>query len=143
MEDVLQQVLAAVIIAVLPILTGVITTTGRNFLNHYIANVQDQQVQTRLSQAVGVIADAVNVTSQTVVETAKKSGKWDAEAQEQALAQTRNLAGTLLNNEVKELIGDVYGDVDAWISAQIESAVYKAKQGLLTVKTETPVGKYE
>ncbi len=71
--------------------------------------------------------NAVKSVFQTYVDTLKKEGKFDAEAQLVALDQAKNIALSHLCHESKKFLADNFGDVDAWLVTQIEATINTLK----------------
>lgn len=95
------------------------------FLNSKIKN---QKVAGYLSSITNVVADAVKATQQEFVDGLKKSGQFDAEAQEKALEMTKNKVLAGLNDETKKFIEANYGSLEAWLLTAIHSALYDLKK---------------
>ena len=69
------------------------------------------------------ITDCVIATTQTYVDTLKKQGKFDKEAQEQAFLMTFNAVSGLLTEESKKYLNEAIEDLDLYIKQKIESEV--------------------
>ena len=69
------------------------------------------------------ITDCVIATTQTYVDTLKKQGKFDKEAQEQAFLMTFNTVSSLLTEESKKYLNEAIEDLDLYIKQKIESEV--------------------
>ena len=75
-----------------------------------------------------IIVKAASKTTQTYVEGLKKAGKFDAEAQKIAFKMTMDEVLELLNAETKQAIIDTYGDLEKWLTTEIEAAVFANKK---------------
>lgn len=73
------------------------------------------------------ITSAVLATTQTYVESLKKQGKFDEEAQKIAFKQTYEAVMKVLTDEAKKYLVESVGDLDAYITAKIESEVLISK----------------
>lgn len=69
------------------------------------------------------ICDAVIATNQTYVEALKREGKFDAEAQKKAFAQTYDTVMKLLTADVKAYLQTAVADLTVYINTRIESEV--------------------
>lgn len=87
----------------------------------------NEQVRQYLREAADAIVTAVDYTYQTYVETLKKAGSFDQAAQEKAFSEAKRVALSLMTQEAKELLADLYEDVDLWLTAKIEQAVQSKK----------------
>lgn len=80
-----------------------------------------------LQMATDTITACVIATNQTYVESLKAQGKFDKEAQEVAFNKTLEAVLALMNDEVKEYITEVFGDLNTYLTTQIEAAVNGTK----------------
>ena len=77
-----------------------------------------------LSQTV---IDCVITTNQTYVEALKGQNKFDEEAQKKAFEMTYNSVLTILNEDAKEYLASIYGDLGAYLTTLIEAEVKRNK----------------
>lgn len=89
----------------------------------------DDALARYLSEAVGIVDNAVKATYQTYVQALKEAGSFDKDAQLAALEKAKYAALSQLSAEVKEYIASAYGDIDKWLEMQIEGRLYELKQG--------------
>ena len=69
------------------------------------------------------IENCVIATNQTYVEALKAAGKFDAEAQKTAFNMTKNAVMAILSDEAKKYLETAVGDLNEYITQQIEAAV--------------------
>ena len=69
------------------------------------------------------IQECVTATTQTYVESLKKSGKFDAEAQKIAFNKTYEAIMAILSEDAKEYLTTMYGDLQVYITNRIEAEV--------------------
>ena len=74
-----------------------------------------------------IISACVITTNQTYVETLKKQGNFNAEAQKEAFNQTKDAVMGMLNEELQNFIAEFFGDINAYLTNQIEATVYYNK----------------
>lgn len=74
-----------------------------------------------------IITKCVIATNQTYVETLKKQGKFDQQAQEVAFQKTLLAVQAMLTAEAKQCLTEFYGDLDIYITSAIEAAVNEKK----------------
>lgn len=74
-----------------------------------------------------IITKCVVATNQTYVETLKKQGKFDQQAQEVAFQKTLLAVQAMLTAEAKQYLTEFYGDLDVYITSAIEAAVNEKK----------------
>ena len=119
--EIIQQIFELCIVPLLAVLTGYIVTwikakTAEIEQNKYTALISDTIIQ------------CVIATNQTYVETLKKEGKFDAEAQEKAFEITKQAVLGVLSNQARDFIEITYGDVEAWLNQQIEASINTYKK---------------
>ena len=69
------------------------------------------------------ISACVLATNQTYVEALKKQGSFDAEAQKTAFNMTLNAVMEILSDDAKEYLSEAFGDLNSYITSQIEASV--------------------
>ena len=74
------------------------------------------------------ITSCVLATSQTYVDTLKKEGKFDAEAQKKAFKMTYESVMNILTDDAKSYLYEIYGDLESYITAEIEAEVNHNKK---------------
>lgn len=123
-----NQIFTAII---LPLLTALISlaVVWLNKKRLELANtIKDERARKYFDMATDAVVKAVQYTTQTYVDSLKKSGTFTKEAQETAFVQTKLLAETMINQSAKEIITEAYGDFNTWVSTQIEAAVRDTKK---------------
>lgn len=123
MNDLLMELLKAVIIAVVPILA----TYGIKALNSYKLNndiISDNiLIKKAYDDIIDIIIQVVKSTSQTYVDSLKNQNGFTKEAQIEAFNITKQKILDLLSEEMKEFIVNKYGDLDLWLETKIEQVV--------------------
>ena len=76
------------------------------------------------------ITSCVISTTQTYVDSLKKEGKFDAEAQKIALQKTYDAIMSILTEDAKEYLSTVIGDLQSYVLNKIESNVAQTKSYL-------------
>lgn len=69
------------------------------------------------------ITTCVISTNQTYVDSLKAQGKFDLEAQQVAFTMTYEAVLELLSDEAKKYLIEAFGDLEAYITKQIEAEV--------------------
>lgn len=87
------------------------------------SKTDNEVAQKYLDMLNNTITSCVIATTQTYVESLKAQGKFDKEAQEEAFKRTYENVVKLLTDEGKEYIENLVGDVQTYISNQIEAEV--------------------
>lgn len=113
-------------VCVLPLL-GVLTMYIVKFIqvkSAEITNKVDNDLADKyISMAAVTIENCVIATNQTYVEALKNAGKFDAEAQKTAFNMTKNAVMAILSDEAKKYLENAVGDLNEYITQQIEAAV--------------------
>lgn len=113
-------------VCIVPLL-GILTT----YLVKYITiKMEEIQVKTEneiinkyLNMLTTTITECVIATNQTYVEALKKEGKFDLDAQKKAFEMTQEAVMLILTDEAKKYLSAAVGDLNVFISKQIEAAV--------------------
>lgn len=121
-----QLILDIVNVCVIPLL-GVLVSYFCKFINaksEELRNQTDNETAKKYMQMVTeTITSCVIATNQTYVETLKKQGKFDAEAQKEAFNQTLTAVKQLLNEDAKQYLIEIYGDLNEYLTKRIEATV--------------------
>ena len=80
-----------------------------------------------LTMLENTIVDCVISTTQTYVETLKKQGKFDADAQKIAFTKTYTNVMAILNKDAKEYLEEAIGDLETYVYNKIEAEVNLTK----------------
>ena len=113
-------------VCIIPLL-GVLTTFIIKWINVKSNQIQKNNDNALANKYIQMLTDTINscviATNQTYVESLKKQGKFDVEAQKQAFEQTTQAVLTILSQEAKDYLANIYGDLDKYISEKIEASV--------------------
>lgn len=120
MNEILLNILSVVVSAVVLPLISLIGAKLVSFIN---TKINDEKASKLLSKATEIVTNAVRSVFQTYVEALKKNGTFDKESQISALNQAKTIAISQMTDEVKDYISATYGDLDNWLTIQIESTI--------------------
>ena len=113
-------------VCVLPLL-GVLTMYIVKFIQVKSAEITGKVDYDLADKYINMLAvtieNCVIATNQTYVETLKAAGKFDAEAQKTAFNMTKNAVMAILSEEAKKYLENAVGDLNEYITQQIEAAV--------------------
>ena len=113
-------------VCIIPLL-GVLTAFFVKFVNAKsaeIANTTKNETQKKyINMLNSTISDCVIATTQTYVDTLKKQGAFDAEAQKAAFTMTYESVVKLLTDEATEYLNEAVGDLQLYITQKIEAEV--------------------
>lgn len=120
MNDVLLNILSVVVTAViLPLISylGVRLTT---YLNN---KIKDEKAKEILNKVTEIITNAVRTVFQTYVEALKKEGRFTKESQVIALNKAKDIVLNELTTDIKEFITNNYGNLETYVTNQIEATI--------------------
>lgn len=120
MNDILINIISAVVTTVL---LPLITWAGTKLIQYIGTKVKNEKAAALLSTATNIVLNAVRSVFQTYVESLKASGKFDSESQVEALKRAKDIALSQLGDDVKEYITTNFGNLDGWLTNQIESSI--------------------
>ena len=124
---ILQQIFEVAIIPLLGVLTGVLIKYINSKSTEAIAAANNEQAKKYIALLDDTITSCVLATSQTYVDTLKKAGKFDAEAQKKAFEMTYNAVLNVLTEDAKNYLTVFYGDLGAYMTNKIEAEVKNTK----------------
>lgn len=120
MNEILINILSVIVTAVILPLISFAGTRLITFLN---GKIKDQKAKTFIADATNIITSAVRTVFQTYVDSLKKAGSFDKDAQLLALNKAKDLALSQMSTELKDYISKNYGDLNSWITSQIEATI--------------------
>ena len=124
---ILYQIFELCVIPLLGVLTIYLVQYIR-MKSQEITNKTDSELADKYIQMLtDTIITCVIATNQTYVESLKKQGKFDKEAQKEAFELTYNAVMAVLTNEAKHYLTAIYGDLTAYITTRIEAEVNVSK----------------
>lgn len=111
---------------VIPLL-GILTAYLVKIINVKIEEISTKrksEIEKKYLEMLGeTVSNCVIATTQTYVETLKKNGKFDLEAQKEAFNQTYTAVMNILSEEAKTYLTQVVGDLNLYITQKIEAEV--------------------
>ena len=113
-------------VCIIPLL-GVLTAYFIKFVNAKSAEigtkVKNETQKKYIEMLNNTITDCVIATTQTYVDSLKKQGTFDAEAQKVAFTMTYESVIKLLTDEATEYLSEAVGDLNLYITQKIEAEV--------------------
>lgn len=95
--------------------------------NEIQKNIEDKETAKILDQVVVMVLDCVQYTNQVFVDELKKNGELTKDAAIQAFNMTKERAMAMLSERSKEIIINIYGNVDTYLDTLIEASVKQLK----------------
>lgn len=131
MNEILLNILSVVVTTVvLPL----ISFAGVRLIAFLNAKIKDENARQLLTTATTIVTNSVRLVSQTYVDSLKESGCFNEESHKEAFTKAKNAAISQMSEEVKNYIATTYGDLENWLTTQIESTVYTLKTEVLNNK---------
>ena len=125
----MNEIITSIIsIVVTTVVLPLITLGGTKLIQYLNSKIKDENAKRILTSIAISVERAVRVVFQTYVESLKKSGTFDKEAQKKALVIAKQEVMRELDIEAKEFIMNNYGDLNAYITNQIEATISLLKQ---------------
>ena len=129
LSDTLAQLLQAMLIASIPIVT--------KFLTDLVKAKREEAEVTKLQEYMWVIAqaasDAVDFSSQMYVDQLKATGTWGDTDYKEHASKAMDIAlkalKQSLTEDTKSFLATVYEDVDSYLKTLLEAEVHKHKLG--------------
>lgn len=120
MNEIILNIISVVVTAVI---LPLISYAGARLIAWLNAKIKDENAKQQLTVATDIVMNAVRSVFQTYVETLKKNGTFDKESQKIALIKAKDDALAQMSDEIKDYITKNYGDLETWITTQIESTI--------------------
>lgn len=121
--ELLAQIMEVVVIPLLGILTAYVVKVVNAKLAETAESRKSELEKKYLDMLSDTITDCVIATTQTYVDSLKKQGKFDADAQKEAFNQTYEAVMCILSEEAKEYLNEAVGDLNLYITQKIEAEV--------------------
>lgn len=120
MNEILINIISVIVTAVILPLISLAGTRLIKFINSKIKNDEAAKFFTT---ATTIVLNAVRSVFQTYVESLKAEGKFDQYSQTLALTKAKDVALNQMTDEVKTYISATFGDLDKWLTTQIEASI--------------------
>lgn len=124
---ILYKIFEVCVIPLLGVLTVYIVKFIQKKTQELNSKNENELMNKYLTMLSNTIIDCVIATNQTYVESLKKQGKFDLEAQKIAFEMTYNAVINVLSNDAKTYLSNIYGDLNKYITNMIEAEVNKNK----------------
>lgn len=124
-----------VLITVIDTLVNVVITVGLPYLFALLKKKLDNdekfanndKVKYYMNLAQDYLRDTVLMVKQTFVDSLKKEGRFDADAQAEAFKLAKEAWLGMMSEEMKNIIMKEVGDIDIWANAKLEKYVVEVK----------------
>ncbi|WP_251315889.1 hypothetical protein [Flintibacter muris] len=128
MKEFLFELLQAVATAAVPVCAAFLVQFLRRKSAEAAARTDSLITKELLAEVTEAVTTAVTYTSQTYVDTLKKDGIFNKEAQMEALQKAKDKTLALLSESAKDVLAQIYGSLDDYLETMIEAQVRVQKQ---------------
>ena len=125
---ILQQIFEVAIIPLIGVLASILIKYINSKSSEAIAAAESEQEKKYITMLDNTITNCVLATTQTYVDSLKKAGKFDAEAQKVAFEMTYNAVLSVLTDDAKNYLIAFYGDFNTYMINKIEAEVKMLKE---------------
>lgn len=125
MNEIVVNVIAVVVTSVV---IPLVTLLGAKLTQWINGKIKDDETKKVVEEINQIVSTNVSFVFQTYVENLKKKDKFDDKAQSYALRYAQEKILNDLGDIAKEHILEHYGDINGWITTQIESTIYNLKK---------------
>ena len=128
LKSILTYLVMALLIIVIPVIAKKVVSFLQSFTKAKIEKMENENLKEIVQDVEKIICQVVMNTSQTIVDTLKKSGNFTEAEQEKAFNTTKNDVLELLSDKAEEVITNLYGNFDLWLDTKIEQTVLALKK---------------
>lgn len=121
--EIINQIIQTLVIPLL----GILVTAAVRAINirkeQLLQETESAKKQKYISMLADIISECVTATNQTYVDELKQGDAFTKEAQKQALKKTFDNVFTILSEDAKVGLQEIYGDLNEYVLAKIESEI--------------------
>jgi len=119
------QILPAVLVAVIPILSGFLCRLLKRLADEVVQKMEDERVKVLVGEIDAAVQSAVNYVNQTFVDELKKAGTFGEDPQyaEEAFRTAYETAIETISSDAMNWISETFGDVRKYLEVKIEESV--------------------
>lgn len=125
--ELLQKIFDVCIIPLLGVLTAYAVQWIKLQSSHMQETMDSEMLKKYTSMLEATISNCVIATNQTYVEALKEQNAFGSVEQKIAFEKTFVAVMEILTDEAKDYLQEVFGDLQAYITSQIEAQVNKLK----------------
>lgn len=124
MNEIIINIISVVVtVIVIPL----ITLIGTKLVTWINSKINNETAANMLTIATNAVINAVRSVLQTYVDTLKKEGKFDDASKKLAFLKAKDIALSQIGTDVQMYIEKTYGDLDIWLTTQIEATINALK----------------
>jgi uncharacterized membrane protein YhiD involved in acid resistance len=119
-----EMVASSIGVVVTSVVVPLITLLGAKLTQWINGKIKNEETRKTIEEVNQIVTSNVAYVFQTYVDNLKKKHKFDDKAQNYALRYAQEKILNELSEVAKEYILEHYGDINGWITTQIESTIY-------------------
>ena len=117
-----------VLIEAVNLLFKIVTVVAIPYLSYMVSrSIKNDKLKHLVNRGEEFVKKSVAMVQQTFVDSLKKEGKFDKDAQREAFRMAYETWMEMASEEVKEAIMEQTGNIDTWLNTMIEAQIYTDK----------------
>lgn len=117
-----------VLIEAVNLLFKIVTVVAIPYLSYMVSkSIKSDKLKHLVNRGEEFVKKSVAMVQQTFVDSLKKEGKFDKDAQREAFRMAYETWMEMASEEVKEAIMEQTGNIDTWLNTMIEAQIYTDK----------------
>ena len=122
-QEIVKQIFELCVIPILAVAVGFFVNWLKKKANELKIKTENEVLDKYIDMLTDTITSCVIATNQTYVDSLKKQGVFDAEAQKQAFTMTYKAVLDILTEDAKKYLTEAIGDFDIYLKQKIEAEV--------------------
>lgn len=122
-QEIVKQIFELCVIPILAVAVGFFVNWLKKKANELKIKTENEVLDKYIDMLTDTITSCVIATNQTYVDSLKKQGVFDAEAQKQAFTMTYKAVLDILTEDAKKYLTEAIGDFDTYLKQKIEAEV--------------------
>lgn len=122
-QEMIKQIFEICVIPILAVAVGFFVNWLKKKANELKVKTENEVLDKYIDMLTDTITSCVIATNQTYVDTLKKEGSFDAEAQKKAFTMTYQAVLSILTEDAKKYLTEAVGDLDTYLKQKIEAEV--------------------
>ena len=117
-----------VLIEAVNLLFKIVTVVAIPYLSYMVSkSIKNDNLKHLVNRGEEFVKKSVAMVQQTFVDSLKKEGKFDKDAQQEAFRMAYETWMEMASEEVKNAILEQTGSIDTWLNTMIEAQIYTEK----------------
>ena len=130
-QEIIKQIFELCVIPILAVAVGFFVNWLKKKANELKIKTENEVLDKYIDMLTDTITSCVIATNQTYVDSLKKEGSFDAEAQKKAFTMTYKAVLDILTEDAKKYLTEAIGDFDTYLKQKIEAEVNLEKGSIV------------